>query len=649
MTSNTQVTVPRTRLQPTPSAVYRNLGELIPLMAQLPEPAQEFLTDLARLRLITSDEMRTFLESRMDRLGEYRSAIEIGQSLVEAEHITEFQLERVVNGQTHGLHLGNYLVLDQVGSGGMGTVYLGKHSLMKRRVAIKVMPVDDDCHPSLLERFYSEMRVLAELNHPNVVTAFDAGEAPAPGPNMPSLIYLVMELVEGGDIEDRICENGVCTIAQGCHWIRQAAEGLQAAHDRHVVHRDVKPSNLLLTAHNQVKVVDFGLARQFCSQLTDPRALLGSIEFMAPEQSHDPSAVGMAADTYGLGATLFWMLAGEPPYPFMKNVGSALRALQREEPRRLREFLPDAPVELDELIAKMLARDPQDRPAPLLQISRALSRFCDDKPGSLRFGDSGIFDPTEVPGDLARRLQNKDVRIAQLTQEIEEQQKKLEQSVTDRSEKIRQAHDALLFAMAKMAESRDGETPGHLRRLQRYARTLAEQAATGTHPTWCGLINETYLAQLDRCIPLHDIGKIGLPDEILLKPGALDAQERALVETHPIVGDRILASLAKAHGESMDFLGMARAIVRWHHERYDGQGYPDRLQGDAIPPAARLAHLADVYDALRRARHHKEAMSHTEAMDLILGEASGEFDPVLLDAFEQCQSTFEKIFREVGD
>src|SRR5262249_46435879 len=212
-------------------------------------------------------------------------------------------------------------------------------------------------------------------NHPNIVQAFDAGDVPAPGPNMPSLTYLVMELVPGGDLESYVEHNGPLSVSQACDWVRQAAQGLQAAHDLHVVHRDIKPSNLLLDGRGHVKLVDFGLVRQFCSQLTDPRALLGSVEFMAPEQSFDPSAVGPEADIYGLGSTLFWLLSGEAPYPFMRNIGTALRALQREPPRRLRDLRPDAPPELDELIARMLSRDPGQRPAPPLAVSTALAPF----------------------------------------------------------------------------------------------------------------------------------------------------------------------------------------------------------------------------------------------------------------------------------
>src|SRR5262249_27711162 len=160
-----------------------------------------------------------------------------------------------------------------------------------------------------------------------------------------------------------VIDHGILPVAQACNWFRQAACGLQEAHDHHLVHRDIKPSNLLLSENNQVKLVDFGLARRFVSQITDPSCLLGSIEFMAPEQSFDPSAVGPQADIYGLGAALFWVLTGQTPYPEERSLAKALRALQFNKPRRLRALRSDVPEELDALVDRMLARDPAQRPA----------------------------------------------------------------------------------------------------------------------------------------------------------------------------------------------------------------------------------------------------------------------------------------------
>src|SRR5437868_5983785 len=216
------------------------------------------------------------------------------------------------------------------------------------------------------------MRGLADLHHPNIVLAYDAGHLAGAGPNMPTMLYFVMELISGGDLEQYVIDHGPLSIPQACEWIRQAACGLQEAHDRHLIHRDLKPSNLLLSDQGQIKLVDFGLARQFCSRLTDPRALLGTLEYMAPEQSFDPSAVEAPADIYGLGATLFGLLTGEPPYPAVRSVAEALRLLQHGEPRRLRTLRPDAPPEPDALIDQMLQRDACKRPALPITIMNVL-------------------------------------------------------------------------------------------------------------------------------------------------------------------------------------------------------------------------------------------------------------------------------------
>src|SRR5262249_49622522 len=250
------------------------------------------------------------------------------------------------------------------------------------------------------QRFYGEMRLLAELNHPNIVLAFDAGEIEPAGPDMPGQIYLVMEVVDGGDLEKLVVKNGPCDIARGCDLVRQAAGGLQAAHDRHLIHRDIKPSNLLLTTAGQVKLVDFGLARQFCSRLTDPRALLGSVEFMPPEQSHDPSAVGKEGDIYGLGATLFWLLTGEPPYPFASSVGAALRTLQNERPRPVATLRPDAPEPLQVLLGQMLDRNPSARPASAVAVMNALTRLLESSPPGTTHGSTRLQlrrGPNRVP------------------------------------------------------------------------------------------------------------------------------------------------------------------------------------------------------------------------------------------------------------
>ncbi len=730
-----------------------------------------FLDHLLKLQLLSMSFSERFLRLSGAQIGDIENEEQLGRALVQAGLLTDYQLDRVMVGTTHGLIFGNHRVLNRLGSGSMGVIFLAEHMLMKRQVAVKVVPVDDDCPAAILERFYSEVRVLADLHHPNIVSAIDAGRLPPASHGMPALLYLVMELVRGGDLEEHVELHGPVEVPQACEWIRQAACGLQEAHDRHLIHRDVKPSNLLLDEQNQVKLVDFGLVRQFCSQLTDHRSLLGTPDFMAPEQAGDPSTVDGRADIYGLGASLFWLLTGQMPYKRARSVAVALQMLQCGTPRHLRELRPDAPAQLDAIIHSMLARDPDQRPNQPLAVMSALlpfAQYCPlpvrlptkaglsssvqnnepaaaeepappvakilivDDEVAIRFIARQIleasgFECTEatdgrsaieafakgepdlvlldiqLPGmtgyevcqalrrrfpqrlfkiiivsgqgdrnDLAEalekgaddyivkplgarelparvlhalRLKEAQDQTAFLSQQLQLTNRQLQSSLAARTCEVRKAHDAMLVGMAKMAESGDGETPGHLQRLQRYTRVLAEHIQGSS--SWDGVINRVFLDQLERCVPLHDIGKIGLPEHILLKPGPLTPDERSLMETHTLIGDRMLEAIRQEYGHSLQFLGIASAIVRSHHERFDGTGYPDRLAGEGIHAAARLTAMADVYDALRRRRAHKQALSHADTVVTIVHESAGQFDPVLVAAFERCSNDFEQIFRDI--
>jgi len=248
----------------------------------LPPGGRAFLDLLLRYQILTPGTVHDFLEQAPSPLHTYSDGEVLGADLVRLNHLTGYQLSRVLSGRTHGLVLGNHRILDRLGSGSMGEVYMAEHLFMKRKVAIKVLPVDEDCPGRVLERFYSEMQVLATLHHPHIVMAFDAGRVSPPHPGMPDMLYLAMELVPGGDLDQYVVDHGPVAVGQACEWMRQAAYGLQEAHDHQLIHRDIKPSNLLLTSQNQVKLVDFGLARQFSSRLTDPNALLGTVEFMSP-------------------------------------------------------------------------------------------------------------------------------------------------------------------------------------------------------------------------------------------------------------------------------------------------------------------------------------------------------------------------------
>jgi response regulator RpfG family c-di-GMP phosphodiesterase len=200
----------------------------------------------------------------------------------------------------------------------------------------------------------------------------------------------------------------------------------------------------------------------------------------------------------------------------------------------------------------------------------------------------------------------------------------------------------LVLALAKLVEYRDTETGAHLLRLQTYSRRLAEAAAR--LPAFASQIDRNFIDMLACCAPLHDIGKVGLPDHILLKPAKLEPDERVVMQTHTVIGADTLKEVARQHGFALGFLQMAMDITRHHHERYDGSGYPDHLAGSDIPLSARLVSIADVYDALRSPRVYKPALSHAVTVEMLLQGFGTQFDPALLEAFRECLDDFERIY-----
>jgi response regulator RpfG family c-di-GMP phosphodiesterase len=225
--------------------------------------------------------------------------------------------------------------------------------------------------------------------------------------------------------------------------------------------------------------------------------------------------------------------------------------------------------------------------------------------------------------------------------------RELEQTLIANNSDLIYARNGLVHALANLIEFREGETGSRLRRMEHYARCLAEEAAKA--PAFAGQIDANFVELLVCCAPLHDIGKVGLPDHILLKPGKLEADERILMQTHTTIGSDTLKAVMKQHGSALAFLQMATDIARHHHERFDGEGYPDRLAGSNIPLSARLVAIGDVYDALRSRRSYKPALSHSTAMQVMTKISAGQFDPDLLQVFQRCAHHFERIFREVTE
>jgi serine/threonine protein kinase len=266
-----------------------------------------------------------------------------------------------------------YRAVKLLGRGGMGVVYLAEHRVMERLVAIKVISRVLVDRPEALERFHREVRTAAKLDHPNIVKAYDAEQAG-------DLQLLAMEFVEGKSLADVLTKKGPLPIANACNYVRQAALGLQHAFDRGMVHRDLKPQNLMLTPKGVVKILDFGLAKLASEQarpgggLTLDNTIMGTPEYMAPEQAANSKTADVRADIYALGCTLYCLLAGRPP--FRGEFLAVVVAHANDAPPPLLSLRPDVPPELAASVERMLAKNPADRPQTPKEVVETLGPFA---------------------------------------------------------------------------------------------------------------------------------------------------------------------------------------------------------------------------------------------------------------------------------
>ena len=265
-----------------------------------------------------------------------------------------------------GLQLGAYRIVRRLGQGGMGTVFLAEHVRMERLVALKVLSPQMTRDPHSVKRFQREVKAAAKLSHPNIVTAFDADEARG-------LQILVMEYVEGTDLAARVKTKGPLTVLDAIECTLQAARGLAFAHQKGVVHRDIKPANLLIDGAGVVKVLDMGLARigeleeSATAGLTSTGTIMGTAEFMAPEQALDTRTAGAPADIYSLGCTLYYLLTGKAPFTGDTLMKILLAHRDRSVPK-LGDVRADAPVRLDSLFQRMVAKQVGDRSQSMAEV-----------------------------------------------------------------------------------------------------------------------------------------------------------------------------------------------------------------------------------------------------------------------------------------
>lgn len=230
---------------------------------------------------------------------------------------------------------------------------------------------------------------------------------------------------------------------------------------------------------------------------------------------------------------------------------------------------------------------------------------------------------------------------------MQDQNSFLELEVKRRTRELEAIQKVTIYMMASLAETRDNETGGHIRRTQNYVKLLAKKLQT--HPKFSSYLSDATIETIYNSAPLHDIGKIGIPDSILLKPGKFEPHEFEVMKSHTTLGKNAIERAEQELGFEVDFLRIAKEIAHFHQEKYDGSGYPLGLQGEAIPIPARLMAIADVYDALISRRVYKEGMPHAKAVEIIQNGRATHFDPDMVDAFLEIQNDFKTIAEQFED
>jgi serine/threonine protein kinase len=337
-----------------------------------PSTIEEFLDLVKKSGVVEEKRMAAHLERNRAAGTLPSDPLGLATQLVQEGVLTHFQAEQFLQGKWKRFMIGKYKVLERLGAGGMGSVYLCEHTLMRRRVALKVLPAARCKDTSSLDRFYREARAVAALDHPNIVRAYDIDQEDA-------FHFLVMEHVDGASLQEMVKRAGEgMDPVRAAHYIYQSALGLQHAHDAAgLVHRDIKPGNILVDRNGVVKVLDMGLAR-FYHDEEDPLTkkfdenVLGTADYLAPEQALDSHTVDIRADIYSLGGTFYYCLTGKTPF----SEGSVAQKLiwhQTRQPKPIKSVRPDVPDEIAAIVERMMAKDPAQRYQTPREVAEALA------------------------------------------------------------------------------------------------------------------------------------------------------------------------------------------------------------------------------------------------------------------------------------
>ena len=295
-------------------------------------------------------------------------------------------------------------------------------------------------------------------------------------------------------------------------------------------------------------------------------------------------------------------------------------------------------------VCRRLKHDPKTMNIPVIFFT-AMSEMEDEQKGLELGAVDYVPKPISVPIVMARVKNH--LALSAMANFLRDQNGFLEREVAKRTREVMAIQDVTILAMASLAETRDSETGHHIRRTQFYVKALAEKLRG--HPRFAWFLTDANINMLFKSAPLHDIGKVGISDRILLKPGRLDPHEFEIMKTHTTLGHDAIEHAEKLLGTNVEFLSCAKTIALSHQEKWDGSGYPQGLAGDDIPIAARLMAVADVYDALISRRVYKQAVSHEKAVRIMIENRGTHFDADMIDAFVEIQNEFRAIAQRFAD
>jgi serine/threonine protein kinase len=368
--------------------------------------SRDFLTLLVRSRLLGRADIQDYLDHLRGAAVVPAQAGVLAARMVADGLLTRFQARLLLCGKSQRFFLAEkYKVMEELGAGGMGKVFLCEHVRLRRLVAVKLLPPARGADPTAVERFHREARAAAAVDHPNIVRIFDVDQDQ-------HLHFMVMEYVDGVNLQDLLARTGPLPVDAAVHYVTQAAQGLEQVHAAGLVHRDIKPANLLLDRTGVVKILDLGLARFFhddgdnLTQVTNAHSVLGTAEYIAPEQVLASSAVDIRADLYSLGVTLYTLLSGGSPF----GAGTTAEKLMAHH---LRPVAPitrlrgDVPAGLGAVLARMMARDPDDRyPTPAAVLEALAPWYTEDVPLPTAAaippaGSAGVSATASTPGPRA--------------------------------------------------------------------------------------------------------------------------------------------------------------------------------------------------------------------------------------------------------